>query len=93
MARAKVILNRSGMHELLTSPQVAAELEERAGRVLSAAQASAPVVSGAYRDSLRVEVVQHPSRVVARVVAGVGYGMAVEARHGVLVRALGQAGV
>ena len=62
--------------------------QRRIGRALSAAEASAPVESGAYKRSLRVERVEHPSRPVLRVVADVDYAMQVEAEHGTLSRSL-----
>ena len=87
MARANVKLNSSGVKDLLNSSKVRADLTARAERVLSAAQSSAPVVSGAYQDSL--EVVQDTTdRAVVRVVANIDYGYVVEANTGNLARAL-----
>jgi hypothetical protein len=61
-------------------------------KVLAAAKAAAPVDSGNYHDTLRLEV--HPrtgandwARV--QVVSGSKHGMKVESRHGTLGRALG----
>lgn len=76
------ILNSGGVRDLVT---------ERAERALSAARASAPVASGAYRESLRVEQAT-TDRAVARVVADVDYAMVVEAKTGNLARALDAAG-
>lgn len=92
MARTRVDLNDAGMEALLHDPGVTADLEARMARALQQAQATAPVATGAYRDSLHVEVVQHPSRSVVRVVSDVDYAMTVEAAHGVLARALDAAG-
>lgn len=92
MLKTEVSLIHSGMSELLHDPGVGGELERRMQRALVEAEASAPVVSGTYRDRLKVETVQHPSRVVVRLVADVDYAMIVEAAHGTLSRALDAAG-
>lgn len=83
----KVILNRRGIGSVLLSRTVRDDLTDRAGRVLSRAQASAPVASGAYKASLRIEQ-DTTDRAVVRVVAGVPYAMVVEADTGNLSRAL-----
>lgn len=62
-------------------------LMPRAQRVLGAAKANAPVVTGRYKDSLHIEVVEHPTRVVVQVVADAPHAHLVEADHGVLSRA------
>lgn len=87
MARARVKLIDSGMRALLSDPGVAADLASRAESVAEAARASAPVETGAYRDSIHVEA-DHTDRVVARVVADVPYATRVEAGHGTLTSAL-----
>lgn len=53
MARTKVTFNDSGMKAI--DRAVDKDLERRADRVLQSAQASAPVLSGAYRSGLHVE--------------------------------------
>jgi hypothetical protein len=53
----------------------------------SLGQGSAPVASGAYRDSLHIET-DHTDRMVKRVVADVDYALVVEANTGNLARAL-----
>lgn len=91
MPRADVQLNSAGMAELLNSDGVRAELTGRAESVLGAARSGAPVVTGAYRDSLHIE--QHATdRAAVRVVAGSDHGLEVEARTGNLARALDAAG-
>lgn len=87
----RVRLYHDGMEELLKSAGVRADLTGRAERVASAARASAPVESGAYRDSIHVEA-DTTDRAAARVVAGVSYAMVVEANTGNLARALDAAG-
>lgn len=91
MAARKVRLLSPGMRDLLNAPGVRAELQRRADAVAAAAKASAPVASGAYRDSIRVESVT-TDRAVARVVAGTDHGLLVESKTGNLARALGAGG-
>lgn len=83
----KVNLNHGGMAALLKSGEVRSELTKRAEAVLSAAQSSAPVESGAYKSSLHVEQAT-TDRAVVRVVADVDYALVVEANTGNLSRAL-----
>lgn len=66
-------------------------LRGKAEAVLSAAQSSAPRVTGAYADSLQI-VEDVTDRAVARVVTTVPYGLIVEADTGNLARALDAAG-
>lgn len=89
---ATVKLNHRGMSELLKSAGVQRFLHERAERAAAAARSSAPVDTGAYRDSIRVQDQTHPSRVVSRVVADVPYAMVVESKTGNLARSLDAAG-
>lgn len=91
MARVKVTLTR-GMRALLTDPGVAADLKRRMQPVLAAAQASAPVDSGEYRDSLDLWAEEHPTRSVVHVGSRAKHGLVVEASHGTLARALDSAG-
>lgn len=91
MARPKIKLISRGMRALLTDPGVGADLERRAGRVAATARATAPVDTGAYRDSIGVET-DVTDRVVARVVARDPKSHIIEARTGNLSRALDSAG-
>ena len=59
----------------------------RAEDVASRARSSAPVDTGAYRDSIHLEET-HTDRLVVRVVADVDYAMVVEANTGNLARSL-----
>lgn len=77
--------------EILNSREVRDLCTTRAERALSAARSGAPVDSGTYRASLRLEQAT-TDRAVARVVADVDYAMVVEARTGNLARALDAAG-
>lgn len=87
MNSVDVKLNHGGMKDLLNSAKVEAFLAAKAARVLAAAKASAPVASGAYRNSLHV-VVAHTDRVVLRVTGGTDHDLVVEANTGNLARAL-----
>ena len=91
MARPKVRLHSSGVLDMLKDDGIREALQKPAEAVLQRAQSGAPVKSGAYRDSLSLED-DTTDRAVVRVGAHVPYGMTVEARTGVLARALGQEG-
>jgi hypothetical protein len=84
---AQVRLNGAGVRELLHSEGVRRMLRARAERAAAAARASAPVASGAYRDSIRVEDAT-TDRAVGRVVADVPYALVVESKTGNLARSL-----
>jgi hypothetical protein len=88
---AKVVLNHAGMADLLRSPGVRAELTRRAERVLEAAKADPHDDTGAYEAGLHIEQAT-TDRAVVRVVSGDWKGHILEARYGILTRALDQAG-
>lgn len=90
VARVKVNYGRP-FEELLKSSGVRALVNDRAERVLSAAQSGAPVETGTYRGSLHIEQVT-TDRAVARVIASVDYAHVVEANTGNLARAIDAAG-
>ena len=79
--------NESGVGDLLDSSDMFAMLRSRAEAVLAAARASAPVETGAYRDSLHL-VEDTTDRAVVHIAADVPYAMIVESRTGTLARAL-----
>lgn len=81
----------SGIGQLLHDPGLAGQLRARAEQVTAAARSAAPVASGAYRDSIGVEMVS-TDRVTARVVADVPHALAVEFATRTLGRALDAAG-
>lgn len=90
--RSGVKLNHKTVQEYLDGDHgIDALLDRRMARVLVAAQTSAPVDTGTYRRSLHVQTV-HTDRMVKRVVSNVDYAWVVEARDGVLSRALDAAG-
>lgn len=70
---------------------VESPLNRSATGVESAARATAPVDTGEYLDSIHIET-DHTDRMVKRVISNVPYAMIVEARDGVLARALDAAG-
>lgn len=90
MARSKVKLNHAGMAQLLKSDQVRAMLTPRAERVLAAAQADPHDDTGDYEAGLHIEQAT-TDRAVVRVVSGDWKGHILEARYGILSRALDQA--
>lgn len=81
-------LNSSGIQSYLDGDHgVDALLDREAEAAASRARSSAPVASGAYRDSIHVET-DHTDRMVKRVVSDVPYAMVVEAQTGNMTRAL-----
>lgn len=91
MATVRVTLDSSGVLGMLSEDGIRAALIEQADRVVAAARASAPVASGAYRDSIhRVSATE--SRAVEMVVADDWKSHIIESRTGNLARALNAAG-
>lgn len=91
MAGAKVRLISPGMKALLNDPGVRAELTRRMEPVLAAAQASARVVTGGYKNSLQVWQTT-TDRAVVMVGSPLNYSGTVEASTGNLAKALNAAG-
>lgn len=89
MARAKVTLSRRGVNEALSQPAMRRELQGIVDRIASAAEATAPVQSGEYRDGIHAEVDDRWVRPRGKVYAEAEHSMAVEAKTGNLARALG----
>ena len=81
-------LNHAGMQALLDGDVGRNAVMPHAEAALAAAQANAPVESGAYRNSLHIEET-HTDRFVARVVADVDHALAVEFATRNLGRSLG----
>jgi hypothetical protein len=90
MAR-RVTLNQVGLGELLKSDEVRQLLTTRAERVLAAAQADPHDDTGDYEAGLHIEQVT-TDRAVVRVVSGDWKGHILEAKYGILSRALDAAG-
>lgn len=91
MAKPRVVLNPPGVVALLNDPGVRAELTRRAERVLAAAKADPHDDTGAYERGLHIEQAT-TDRAVTRVVSGDWKGHILEARYGILTRALDAAG-
>ena len=87
----KIKLNHSGMASMLKSSGVRSFVTERAERVLAAAKADPHDDTGAYESGLHIEQAT-TDRAVARVVSGDFKGHILEARYGILARALDAAG-
>lgn len=86
--RARIKVNERAVESLKAIPEVGDHLRDLAESVLDRARSTAPVKSGAYRASLRVEDDVVDDAQVARVVADVPYAIYVEADTGTLARAL-----
>ena len=91
MARTKIVLVHSAIEAMLKEDGVRALLVGPADRAAAAAKASAPVASGAYRDSIHRESAT-TDRAVELVVASAPHARVVESRTGNLARALGSVG-
>lgn len=90
MPRGKLgwfVPRKGAVEEALNQRRVRDGLQPAAERVLAAAKASAPVDTGDYRDSLRIEYVK-TDRWVARIISDAPYGGLVEADRGTLMKAL-----
>ena len=77
--------------EILNDPALLGELMPRAQRALAAAKADPHDETFAYENSLRIDVT-NTDRLVVRVVAGDYKGHILEAKYGILARALDAAG-
>ena len=90
MASVRFKLNHAGMAAMLKSDDLRAHIAPYAERVLAAAKADPHDDTGAYEASLHIEHAT-TDRVVERVVASDPKCGILEARYGILVRALGAA--
>lgn len=98
MASSRFRASYKGIGQMLNTPWMEAAMRERAEKVRARAAATAPVETGRYKASLRVESGMHGGdhhdRAFARVVADVPYGLIVEygtskqAAHHTLAHAL-----
>lgn len=92
MARSTVKLIPKGMRELLQSPEVVSMLESRMEPVLEAAKADPHDVSGDYENGLFMVTYIGRNRARTRVQSGDPKGHILEAKYGILSRALDAAG-
>jgi hypothetical protein len=89
---AKVTLNHKAMQDLLDGGGGVREvLRGKAESVAAAGRSSAPVKTGNYRDRITVAE-DHTDRLVFRVGSTAPHAHLVEAKHGILARALDAAG-
>lgn len=86
-----VDFNNSFFDEMLNSAGVRVLTRGAAEKALNIARANAPVDTGAYRDGLQVEAVQHAHRTTYRVVGTDAKTMLIESQAGNLVKALKKA--
>ena len=86
-----VDFNNSFFDEMLNSAGVRALTRGAAEKALNIARANSPVDTGAYRDGLQVEAVQHAHRTTYRVVGTDAKTMLIESQTGNLVKALKKA--
>lgn len=77
--------------EMLNSAGVRALTRGAAEKALNIAKANAPVDTGAYRDGLQVEAVQHAHRTTYMVVGTDAKTMLIESQTGNLVKAVKKA--
>lgn len=91
MSLSRFRLISGGVKEVLNSSGTRSFLTTEAGKVLAAAQSSAPVDTGAYRAGLHIEQAT-TDRAVVRVAGGTDHDFVVEAKTGNLSRALDAAG-
>lgn len=80
--------NQTFFDQILRAPGVEAIVDQAAQRALAAAQASAPVDTGAYREGLRIEHHDSQYRRVADVVGTDPKTMLIESRTGNLARSV-----
>lgn len=92
MARNTVKLNKAGIRELLTSPEVVAILEAKARPVLAAAQADPHDLSGDYERGLEIQTTTGGTRARVKVISTDYKGHILESKYGILSRALDSAG-
>lgn len=90
MAKTRVKLDSRGVRDVFDQ-WATNDGARRIERAANAARSAAPVATGAYQASIRVERVQ-TDRPVWRVVASAPHALVVEARTGTLARALNAAG-
>lgn len=89
MARVQVKIDRRGLNEALSQQGVRDELQRIVDEVANKARGKAPVVSGAYRDGIRSDVIDGWVRPRGKVYADAAHSTSVEAATGNLARALG----
>jgi len=92
MAGAKVEFDQGFFDGLMRSAGIQSLQQAAAQRVLAAAQASAPMKTGAYKRGLRIAKAEHKYRTTYLVEGTAPHTLLVEAKTGNLARALKSAG-
>lgn len=92
MARPRVELDSAGVFGLLQDAGIRAHLADLADKVCAEAVATAPVLTGGYRDGIRRDSAT-TDRAVERVIATAPHAHLVEARTGNLASALSAVGL
>lgn len=88
MAKSDVDFNQSFFDNIMKSAKVQEVVKQKAGQALRAAQATAPVDTGEYRDAMTVEKHSSRYRDSFRVVAKDPKSLLIESKTGNLARAL-----
>jgi len=88
MSGSRVELNDAFFENLGHLPSIVGLTYAAALKVEARAKATAPVLTGAYRDNIMIERADTEHRVVWRVIAVEEHSMVVEARTGNLARAM-----
>ena len=88
MADVRMDFNPGFFDSILKTPKVEQLTRDAAERALTAAKATAPVVEGDYQGGLQLERVESDYRVTYRVVGRDWKTLLIEARLGILARAL-----
>lgn len=87
MQSVKIELDHREIKDFLTGPEIESALRDIAEKAASRARATAPVASGAYRDSIKVEV-DETDRTAVRVVAHDWKAAIIESRTSNLKKAV-----
>ena len=88
MADVRMDFNPGFFDSILKTPKVEQLTRDAAERALTAAKATAPVVEGDYQAGLQLERVESDYRITYRVVGRDWKTLLIEARLGILARAL-----
>ena len=85
------VFDEGFFQQLGRSPGVVGQCDAAAAAIANAARSSAPVKTGAYRDSISTAHASRPGRHVTEVIASDPAAVAIEARFGTLARATNKA--
>lgn len=91
MMDVRIDWNESFFQNVLKSPEVAGLCEQAATAAAAAARATAPVKTGAYRESIHVEKKQGKTRAWCKIVADDEKAGLIESKTGNMRRALSKA--